>query len=246
LVILGSFWLLRGGRFKATDKPQWKWLRKLGSSALQHHITNLTLVAPTLILPVLVTIMLSAETNAWFYVAGMLGSFIAIVPLALTAVLYAISSTQPEILTKKIRLTLGLSMIAILLANIVILFGNRQILSIFGPEYVQQATLSLQMQALSIFPGAIKDHFVTVCRIQVRMHTIMIPLIIGSLFELGAAALGAHFGGLAGLNFCWLIAMCIEAGFMFRTVYKAAWPTHKSITGNPLMVLTQSTTKRRQ
>jgi hypothetical protein len=137
-------------------------------------------------------------------------------------------------------------MIAILLANIVILFGSTQILGIFGHEYVQQATLSLQMQALSIFPGAIKDHFVAVCRIQGRMHTIMIPIMVGSLFELSAAALGAHFGGLAGLNFCWLIAMCIEAGFMLRTVYKAAWPTHENITRNPLMVLTQSTTKCEQ
>ena len=246
LVILGGFWLWRGGRFKATHQPQWKWLRKLGGSALQHHIINLTLVAPTLILPVLVTIMLSAQTNAWFYVAGMLGSFIAIVPIALTAVLYATSSAQPEILTKKIRLTLGLSMIAILLANVVILFGSRQILSIFGHEYVQQATLSLQMQALSIFPGAIKDHFVAVSRIQGRMHSIMIPIIIGSLFELSAAALGAHLGGLAGLNFGWFIAMCIEAGFMFRTVCKAVWPTTKSITGNPLIVLSQSIPNRKQ
>jgi len=40
---------------------------------------------------------------------------------------------------------------------------------------------------------------------------------------LGGAVLGAYLDGLTGLSLGWFVAVCIEAVFMFRTVYRAAW-----------------------
>ncbi len=71
LVLLTMFVVLKGGWLRRSYLPQWGLLRKLGSVALQHHIFNLLILSPTWILPVLVTILLSARVNAWFYVSFM-------------------------------------------------------------------------------------------------------------------------------------------------------------------------------
>lgn len=224
LLLLASFWLLRGRRVKARCGLQWEWLRKLGPSALQHHMLDLTLQTPALALPVIVTITLSAATNGSFYIAWMIISMIAIVPLALTMALYATASAQPAMLAHKMRLTLALAIAVGMLANVILCFEARLILSIFGHAYTEQAVVSLRILGFGIFPATIINHFVTVCRLQCRMLKITFPMMIGCLFELSAAALGAHFGGLAGLSLWWLIARCIESGFMLPTVCRAIWP----------------------
>jgi hypothetical protein len=43
------------------------------------------------------------------------------------------------------------------------------------------------------------------------------------MLELVGAALGAHLGGILGLSLGWLIAVCIEAAFMFLPVYHAIY-----------------------
>jgi len=84
LGMLASFVALKKrGRGKRYH-PQWTFLRKLGGAALQHHFLNLVLSAPTLLLPVMVTVMLSTQANAWFYVAWMVANFVFVVPGALT------------------------------------------------------------------------------------------------------------------------------------------------------------------
>jgi O-antigen/teichoic acid export membrane protein len=205
-------------------------LRKLGPAAIKHHALNLTLQAPPLILPVLVTILLSATTNAWFYVSWNLASLANIVSSALTVTLYAVSSAQPSVLARKIRLTLSLAFLACVLANCVLLFDTRQVLDLFGHSYAEQATWSLRILSLESFPFIIKNHYIAVCRIQGRVAYAALLTIATGLLELGGAALGAHLGGLTGLSLGWFAAICVEAVFMSRAVYKAARPINYHYT----------------
>jgi O-antigen/teichoic acid export membrane protein len=221
LAALAGFAVLKRGGIKSTYWPEWRLLRKLGPTALEHHMLNLTLRAPTLALPVLVTALLSATTNAWFYVSWMLASFVFVVPIALTTVLYATVSGQPTVLAHKTRLTLGLASVTSILAACVLLLGTRQILGLFGHAYAEQAAWSLRILSLGSFPIIIKYHYVAVSRIQDRIARATLPMIVGGLLELGVAALGARLGGLPGLSLGWLAAACVEAVFMSRTVYKA-------------------------
>src|SRR6266566_911558 len=234
LAALAGFAVLKGGRFRRVNWPEWGLLRKLGPAALQHHMLNLTLRAPALALPVLVTVLLSATTNAWFYVSWMLASFVFIVPVALTTVLYAMVSGQPTSLAHKTRLTLGLASMASVLAACVLLLGTKQVLGLFGHAYAEQASLSLHILAFGSFPIIIKYHYVTICRIQDRIARATLPMIVGCLLELGLAVLGARLGDLPGLSLGWVAAVCVEALFMSRTVYKAVWPRDISTSINRL------------
>ena len=92
--------------------PQWGLVRKLGLPALRHHLLNVTLQAPALILPVLVTALLSASVNGWFYVSWNLSSIANIFSAALTLTLYAAAAAEPGTLARKMRLTLSLAQLA--------------------------------------------------------------------------------------------------------------------------------------
>lgn len=224
LAALTGFVVLRRGWPGSGYLPQWELLRRLGPAAIKHHALNLTLQAPPLILPVLVTVLLSATTNAWFYVSWSLASIGNIISAALTTVLYAASSAQPALLARRIRLTLSLAFAATVLVGCVLLFGTKQVLGLFGHSYAEQAVWSLRILALEAFPFIIKNHYVAVSRVQGRIaHATLLTIVSGSL-ELGGATLGAYLGGLSGLSLGWLAAVCVEAMYMSRRVYRAARP----------------------
>src|SRR5207249_1608398 len=176
-----------------------------------HHIFNLLILSPTWILPVLVTILLSATVNAWFYVSFMLASFVFAVANALTIVLYAMSSAHPAVLAHKARLTLGLGAVTVILVNCVFQFATAQVLGVFGHIYAEQAAWSLHILALGTLPYLIRSHYVAICRSQGRIRYALLPMAAGTLLELGAAILGARLGGLSGLSLGWVAALYVEA-----------------------------------
>jgi hypothetical protein len=176
-----------------------------------------------LLLPILVTVLLSAKMNAWFYVAWMIVSFVFVVPGALTTVLHAMNSAQQSTLARKARVTMGIAFLISLLANCVLQVGTKQALSVFGSSYADGASWSLRILLLAAFPLIIKNHYISICRIYDRIIPAMINMIPGGLLELGVAVLGAHLGGLVGLSVGWVAAIYIESVFMIPTVYKAVW-----------------------
>jgi O-antigen/teichoic acid export membrane protein/ribosomal protein L37E len=209
---------------KNTFLLQWDILHKLRGAALQHHLLNLILLVPPLILPILVTVQLSATENAWFYISFMLANFVFSLTYALSTVLYAMSSAQPSVLAQKMRLTLGLSFMTSLGANLLLQPGAGLLLGIFGHAYADQAAWCLRILSMGVFPLIIISHYVALCRIQNRLISVILPIASGAIIELAGAAIGAHLSGLAGLSLGWLAGLILESLFMVRTVYRAAFP----------------------
>jgi O-antigen/teichoic acid export membrane protein len=222
LIPLIGLVVMRGRRSTRAFLPDWQLLRQLGLPALQHHLLNLIVQSSSTALPVLVTILLSALVNAWFYIAWMLSSLVYLASYSLTTVLYAIHSAHVDELKRKIRVTLGLSLLTSMFSSVLILFGATQILTLFGHIYAEQAAWCLRILALGAFPMIIKYHYLTVSRIHHQMARVILPVACGSLLELGIAILGAHLGGLVGLSLGWDAAVCVQAVCMFPVVYRAA------------------------
>ncbi len=200
--------------------PQKQLLRKMGPAAFQHHILNLIIQAPSQILPVLVTILLSTSMTAWFYVASMIANFVFSISLSLTTVLHATNAAETTTLSQKARLTIFIGTVTSLVTNIILLVGASTVLNFFGHSYAQEAALPLRLLSLGAFPLIIKNHYIAIRRIKDEITNAMIPIMLGSLFELVLAAVGAHVGALVGLSLGWIIALCFEAIFMVRLVYR--------------------------
>jgi O-antigen/teichoic acid export membrane protein len=197
-------------------------LRKLGRAAVLHHALNLSLQLPHLALPVVVTALLSATMNAYFYVAWMVTGFVFVVPVALTAAVYAVGARQPGALAQKLRFTLRLGLALGVLANAVLLVGAGLVLRLFGQTYADEAEWCLRILGWAVFPLLVKDHYVAVCRVHGRIGRAAVVVAAGALLELVVASVGARSGGLSGLALGWLAALCLEAAAMVPSVYRAA------------------------
>jgi len=222
LAVIGG--LLLRDTSGAEYRPQLRLLRGLAGPALAHHLLNLAIQFPGLALPVLVTVILSTRMNAAFYVAWNVLAFLFVVPTALTNVLYAVGSASPTAPTQKMRFTLLMSLLLSLLASGLIVAGADPVLRLFGHSYAQQATWTLRILALGVFPMIIKTHFIAICRIHRRLLAGGLLLLVGALAELLAAGLGAIHGGLSGLALGWVAAVCLEAVIMAPAVYRGSLP----------------------
>ena len=205
-------------------RPQFGLLQRIGGKAVLHHALNLALQVPTLALPIVVTIILSAATTAYFYTTWMVATFVFIGPFALTLALYAAGAADLGLLARKIRFTLVLSLAMGVLAILVVQIGANHLLGLFGAAYADQGAMTLRIIAFGVLPLIIKDHYVAVRRIGGRVGEAAVFVSAAAIAELGLAAVGALVAGLPGLAVGWLMAVCIEAAFGARAIYDAAVP----------------------
>ena len=217
-----------------TLMPRFGLLKNLGLAAFQHHLLNTMLQVPMQVLPLLVTAFLSAQVTAWFFTSWQLVNFVFLIPSSLTTVLHAMNSAQPSVLARKARSTMGLAFLVAVLVDIVLVFAPKLVLSPFGAAYAAQASWCLRILSLAAFPLIIKSHYISICRIHDRITFALYSMLPGSVLEVVAAAVGAHFGGLTGLSAGWVLAVFVESVFMIPTVYTAVWPSKKELAAQPV------------
>jgi O-antigen/teichoic acid export membrane protein len=202
-------------------RPNFTLLRGMRGSAMSHFAFNVALEAANLSLPILIVGLISPRANASFYVAWMIASHLVVVPGSLGTVLYPIGSEDRAGMSRGLRLTVVVSFVVGLLANLVLLPLAGPILGIFGSGYADMGTTPLHIMALAVFPLTIKAVFVAVHRVE-RTLRVGLPVVWGgAILELGAAIVGAEVDGLVGVAIAWLAAAIIQAIVMAPSVLRA-------------------------
>lgn len=204
-------------------------IRGLGRTAVAHHVLNVALHFSPLVVPVLVTAMLSATTNAYFYVAWMVAGVLYLGPVTLTTVLYAVGVRDPSTLASKTRFTVGLSLIGALAANACLFLAGDAVLGLFGDAYPANSGPTLRILALGVIPSIVKEHYVAIARIHERTRSAAVLVTVGAVLELAFVAAGAYVGGLEGLSAGWVAALTVEALLMATSVYRVM-----TIRGEPM------------
>lgn len=194
---------------------------RLGKTALKHHLTNISFQIPYFGLPLIVAMLLSTRTNAFFYMAWMISGFSQIGITAFTTILYAMGSKEPEKIDQHVRSTMQFSFILSLLICGGLFILASFVLQFFGPDYAEQATTSLRILLIGTFPMIIKDHFISISRIQQQLDRVTRLIFIGSALEVLFAWLGGWIGSLVGVCLGWVLAVMVEAALMIRPVLRA-------------------------
>lgn len=214
LIALAAYMVAKGIRIHYP--PEWTLFRRLKRAALAHHAVNLILQAPSLIMPIAVTTLLSASSNASFYAAWMVVSFAFVIPSHLATVLFAVGATQPAVLTEKMRTTMKLSLLAAIPMCAGLFLTAGFLLNLFGGHYAEQAEWCLRILSLGVFPLIIKYHYVALMRVYDQLDSAIVLFFLGSALEIGLAVVGIQIGALTGLSIGWLAAVSIEAIFMYN------------------------------
>lgn len=206
-------WRTRGGRTLARGhrlvEPQL--LRGIGRLAFSHNALNVSIQAALLLLPVLVTLLVSASANASFNAAIMLAGFVFALPYAVSVGLFAAARGDESEIVKRMRLTIPFGLLVSVAADLLLFFLAGPLLQIFGPEYAAEGTVLLRLVVLAGLPFVIKDHFIALRRVQGRTTQALAVTSIFLVAELTGAAIGAQMAGVVGLCVGWLVVLAIEA-----------------------------------
>lgn len=196
-------------------------LTPLAREVVNHHALNFALQAPAFALPFIVTVTVSAETNAAFYAAWALVGVVLLVPAALTTVVYTTGARDPAHLRTRLLLSLALSTASGLAAGTIFLFLSPLILGLFNPSYPAIAGTSLQALGFGALGVMLKYHYVALERLHGRMARAAFWLTIGGALELAASAYGGLHGGLAGLTVGWLAAVALQGVCVVPSLLRA-------------------------
>jgi O-antigen/teichoic acid export membrane protein len=213
---------LRRGGAAVLSRPDWGVLRALGKTAFAHNWLNLAIAVPYSLIPVLVTVIISPSANAAFYVAWMLAGFVYIIPQHLSTVLFAVAAADPQVIARKLRFTLKVSLLVGVPASVVLGLGAHLGLSLFGAGYAKIATFPLIMLAFGYLPNIPKVHYIAVCRALGKVSRAALVLTTFAAIEVAAAAAGGLMDGLIGLSWALLIVAVVEGIATTPAVVRAA------------------------
>jgi O-antigen/teichoic acid export membrane protein len=150
------------------------------------------------LVPVVVATRLDASTNAYFYVAWVLGATVDVLAINMAMSLTVEGAFDANGLAAACRSVLTRMALILAPITLVILVGAHAGLSIFGSEYARHGAPLLRLLALATLPKALIEVFIGVLRVQRRAR--LIALLQGVRFA-GVLVLVltlAHGSGVTG------------------------------------------------
>lgn len=186
-------------------------LRSLVRYSAGNYLGDIAWTAPGLLFPLIVVTLLSAEENAYFYVAWALASLVAGVPTAVASSLLAEAShTDHETalhLRRAFRLTLGLVIPAILVCWI----GAPLLLGLFGAQYAANGADTLRILSLAALPFSFNMLFLTIARVDRDVPRILVITVATGGGSLVASLILARGVGAPGIALAYLVAHTLVA-----------------------------------
>jgi len=178
---------------------------------LLNYFSNLLWETPRLILPIMVLNLLSAEQNAYFYIAWALAGILRAIPMAVSLSLFAEGSYDAKLLNATIWRSLKIILILLLPAVALMLAMGDKLLLLFGRSYSQYGTNLLWLMAIAALPVAVNYMYIAVKRIEKRLKGVLLLTTFVAIVTLGLSWVLLPQMGLPGAGVAWLIAQGIAA-----------------------------------
>jgi O-antigen/teichoic acid export membrane protein len=195
-------------------RPDWKILRSIGGkTTLAHNWLNLAIQAPVSLMPVLVALVVSATANAGFYIAWTISSFLFLLPVHLSTVLFAVAASDPQAIPRKLRFSLRVSLLLGIPGMAALGLGAHLILSIFGADYARSSTTTMWILIAAYIPSIPKCFYVAVCRAVGNISKAAAVLSTFGAIEVTAAVVGGMRAGVLGVVLA-LLAVAIVEGIV--------------------------------
>jgi O-antigen/teichoic acid export membrane protein len=216
----------------AIPRPDWRALQKLSRTLAAHNSLNLSIQVPVYLITVIAASIVSPSANAGFYAAWTVANVLYALPLHLSTVLFAVASADPQVIARKLRFALGLSILLGIPGMAVTGFGAHLILSLFGPGYARVATVPMWLLVVAYLPTIPKVFYIAVCRALGRISRAATVLTAFAVLEMAAAIGGALKGGLVGLSFGLLVVAMLETLVTAPAVVRTATRSGKHRRGS--------------
>jgi O-antigen/teichoic acid export membrane protein len=210
--LLGALQLWRGAaRYRWRPQLDVGLARRLIVVGLPNHLLTLADRAPGLLLPVIVTELLSPTMNAFWYAVWMMAWVVFVIPVQVGMTLFSEASHRPDDIDQLVRhgLRVGLG---IGVAAAVCMAGLASIaLSLMGPRYANGGTDALRVLVWGVIPAAVIQTYYARTRAVRRLwEAIAMATVSGTATVVGAAIAGSEWG-LTAMALAWVAVQSLAA-----------------------------------
>jgi GT2 family glycosyltransferase/O-antigen/teichoic acid export membrane protein len=194
---------------RATAAASWR-------EALHHHGLNVALAAPSMLLPVIIAGVISAEANAVFTTVRLISMFAFVVPYALAVALFASLAADPTRFAERARSVFRISLTVSLLLTGALWVAAPLLLAVFGNEYSEQGVPLLRLIAFAGPLLVFKDQYIARAQARGTLRRVMPYVVVTTAVEVLCTLAGAASNGLRGALWGWLMALALGAAWVCR------------------------------
>lgn len=184
-------------------------VRQLLRVGVPNWVLTLTERAPALVMPIVVTELLSPEANAYWYVIWMLSWVVFIVPVQVAMTLFAEAAHRPEavrsIIQHGVKMSLALGVVCATSVALMAPF----VLSLLGADYAAAGTTPLRILVFSVIPVTFIQAYFATCRAHGRLREATVTGGLVGLVSVVAAALTGIEYGLTGMAVAWFAVQSV-------------------------------------
>jgi O-antigen/teichoic acid export membrane protein len=231
---IGCFQLWRTvGRYRYSPRLERQLAWPLLRVGVPNHWLTLTERAPGLVLPIVVTELVSPAANAAWYAAWMMAWVLYIIPIQVGMTLFAEASHGTASLSGLLRHGLRSSLVLGTAGAVLVAFAAPDLLSILGSGYAAAGVTPLRLLVVAVVPLTFVQGYFVVCRSTGRLREGIATGVFGAASSIGGAAVAAATSGLVGMALVWLATQVVVgswAAWRLRRIRLAAERRRASVS----------------
>ncbi len=198
--------------------------RDLLRAGMPNHALTLVERSPNLLLPAVVTEVLSPELNAYWYVAWMMAWAVLVIPISVGLTLLAQVAKEPGAMRLGVRRAAQTGATLGVLSAAGVAVVGPWVLELLGPGYSGAGTAPLRVLLLGVLPVLIIQLYFAVCRSVYRVREAVAAGLITAIASIVCTASVASSSGLLGMASAWVVVQTVSAawaGYRLRVLLES-------------------------
>lgn len=164
---------------------------------------------PGLVLPIVVTELLSPSANAHWYTVWMMAWGVYVIPTSFGITLFAEAAHRPATIWLEARRALRSSLMIGLPAAAVAASLAGPVLSLLGESYAASGTTPLRILVVGVIPLSFAHAYFAACRAVGRLPEAIATAALSGVIAVTVTALAGSRGGLSAMAVSWVVTQAL-------------------------------------
>ncbi|UCH51624.1 MAG: hypothetical protein JSV54_02365 [Chloroflexota bacterium] len=212
-------------RYKPVPTLKWGYIRDTWQYSGSSYLASVLALTPRMILPLMVLNILGRESNAYFYVALMIGNLLFAIPQSFSRSLFAEGSYSQENIKQNVTRALKLVYLLTIPALILIVAAGKWLLLAFGASYSINGLVLLWLFSCSSLPLGIILVYTSILRVRDKLAELIVIQGFSAVAILGLSYLAMPAFDILGVGIVWLGVQVVIGTIL--AIRLSIWMKHK-------------------
>jgi O-antigen/teichoic acid export membrane protein len=187
-------------------------IKETSAYSFANYVADFMFNMPSLVLPVIILNVLSAEYVAYYYIASMIQNILLIIPTATAQALLTEGSYNEDELKKHVKKAMLTIFVILVPATAIIFFAGNIFLRFFGKNYATEAFSFLRLYSISTIFTALLLTSNAIMNVMHQIKSLIFSNVIAAVLTLWLSYVFIS-GKLVGIGWGWILGQAI-AGLM--------------------------------